>query len=88
MSWLQIAALVVLLVSTIVGEASRLAARQQARHDEPEVTLHPAPDLDRLWGPQEGLPAAMRGMTGLHRLSTTVAVIAGAVLLLTLIVGK
>lgn len=99
MSPLQIAALIVLLVAAVVGEASRLAARQEAkalraaRPDDPrlktpEATLHPAPDLDRLWGSQKGLSAPMRGMTRLHRAATTVSVLAGAVLLLTLIFGK
>ena len=91
MSWLQIAALVIAVAAGLVAEASRLAARQEAkarRHETPEVTLHPAPDLDRLWGPQDSLPGMMRTMTRLHRAATTVAFVAGAVLLLTLVFGK
>jgi len=99
MSWLQIAALVVLVVSGVVGEASRLAARQEAQYlkakraddprlDAPETTLHPAPDLDLMWGSGKGLPATLGAMTRLHRAAMTIAFVAGAVLLLTLVFGK
>ena len=98
MFWLQIAA----VVSTIVGEAARLAAGGEAKYlrrthpkraddprlNMPDVTMHPAPDLDLMWGSGKGLPATLQAMTRLHRIAMTIAFVAGAVLLLTLAFGK
>jgi hypothetical protein len=102
MSWLQIAALVVLIVSLIVSAAARGLANQEAaylsrikakRADDPRfkehgATLHPAPDLDLIWGPEKELPSSLRKMTSLYRLALTIMYLAGGVILLTTVFDK
>lgn len=103
MSWLQIAALVVGLVSGIVSSAARSLANQEAAYlgrikaerandprfqEGPEATLHPAPDLDLMWGPERGLPRSLRKMTRLYRLALAIAYLAGGVFVLTMVFDK
>lgn len=103
MSWLQIAAAVVLVLAWIVSSAARGLANQEAaylgrikaeRAKDPRfqegtgVTLHPSPDLDLMWGPGKGLPRSLRRMTRLYRLALTIMYLAGGVILLTTVFDK
>lgn len=103
MPWLQIAAGVVMVASFIVSSAARGLANQEAAHlgrikaerandprfqEGPDATLHPAPDLDLMWGPEKGLPRSLRKMTRLYRLALAIAYLAGGVFVLTTVFDK
>ncbi len=90
MSLLRPLAFGALLIAAIVQYATRLAALQEAkflgrtpgragdrRLDPPHLTLHPAPNLDLLWGPLNDLPAGLRRTVQIHRAATGVMILAG-----------
>jgi hypothetical protein len=89
---LQPSAFGVLLIAAIVQYATKLAALQEARSlglgpgraqdkrlNRAHLTLHPAPNLDLLWGALEGLPTGLRRTVHVHRAATGVMALAGVI---------
>lgn len=89
MGILKIFAVVMLLLALLVQYATKLATLNAARYlergrhaederlDVPALTLHPAPNLDLLWGSLDGLPMSLRRTIFAHRTATGLAALAG-----------
>lgn len=89
MGTLKLFAVVILLLALLIQYATKLATLSAARYlkrgrhadderlDVPAVTLHPAPNLDLLWGPLDGLPLSLRRTIFAHRTATGLAALAG-----------